>query len=78
MCYNGTESGVVMTNNEIGPYDAAIITNPELNAKIAEYEKQFGMTSKEFWDAWHIDGFPDTWEGMNWNILLTYRRKEIG
>ena len=60
------------------PYDAAIMTNVEVNAKISKYEKQFGMSSKEFWEAWHKDTFPDSLEGMDWSILLTYRRKEIG
>ncbi len=67
-----------MTNTLYEPYDAAIMTNAELNAKIAKYEEQFGMTSKEFWEAWHNDAFPDSFEGMDWSILLRYRRKKIG
>jgi len=60
------------------PYDKGIMTNTEINAKIAKYEKHFGMTSKEFWEAWHSGAFPDSFEGMAWSMLLRYRRKEIG
>lgn len=50
--------------------DEGILTREEILEKIRRYEKQFGMTSKEFLTQWRAGIAPDTYETNAWAMLL--------
>ncbi len=50
----------------------ALMSKADTETRIARYEKQFGMSSEEFLEAWRDGTAPDTMETMDWSILLEY------
>ena len=52
------------------------IWQAELQAKLAAYEKQFGMTTDEFLEKWKAGEMPDTFETNDWSIIAKYREDE--
>lgn len=49
----------------------------EIEEKIARYEKLFGMSSAAFLQRWREGTAPDTFETMDWAILLRHRRNQL-
>ncbi len=50
-----------------------LISDDEIEARIAHYEKAFGMSSEEFAQKWQRGEMPDTSETNAWFILLDFR-----
>jgi hypothetical protein len=50
-----------------------LISDEEIETRIARYEKAFGMSSEEFADKWQRGEMPDTSETNAWSILLDFR-----
>ena len=50
----------------------------DIELQIAEYEEQFGMSSDEFLHRWHNGDAPDTFETMDWRILLRHQQDAVG
>jgi hypothetical protein len=53
--------------------DDGIMSDEMLNAIIAGYEKQFGISSEVFLMKWKAGEMPDTFETNDWDILLNYQ-----
>jgi len=49
------------------------MTDEEIQRILKGYEQQFGMTSEEFLKMWAEDAVPDTYETMDWAMLLRYQ-----
>lgn len=49
-----------------------LISQEEIGQKIARYEQAFGMSSREFLQTMKEGIAPDTFETMDWMILLRY------
>ncbi len=53
--------------------DGALMSKAEIGDRIAQYERQFDMSSEKFLETWHDGTAPDSFETMYWRILLKYR-----
>jgi hypothetical protein len=58
--------------DEVDDYADMIMTDEEVRAIIAGFEKQFGMTSEEFLRQRKAGTEPDTWETNAWLSLLEW------
>ena len=55
--------------------DSSLLSNEEITAQIASYEKKFGMSSQEFLQRMENGTAPDTFETMDWMILLRHQSR---
>lgn len=59
------------------PYEpeqkAGNMTRSEIETQIAQYEEQFGMSSEEFLQQMEEGRTPDSFEAIDWAILLKHR-----
>lgn len=49
------------------------LTSEDVESQIAHYECRFSMSSEEFLKRWREGTAPDTFETMDWLILLRHR-----
>ena len=54
-------------------FPISLLTDEEIDRRIAQYESQYGMTSEEFLRRRRKDTAPDTFDTMVWAALLDYR-----
>ncbi len=54
-----------------------VMSQDDIESVITQYERQFGMTSEEFLQKCHEGTAPDTYEAMDWAILLKHYRLEV-
>ncbi len=54
-----------------------VMSQDDIERVITQYERQFGMTSEEFLQKRHEGTAPDTYEAMDWAILLKYVEGDV-
>jgi len=56
------------------PWLRVLVSDKEIEDRIARHEQQFGMSSEKFLKMWRDGTAPDLFETRDWNILLKHRR----
>lgn len=57
---------------ELIEQEKGAVSKEEIENQIASYEQVFGMSSEEFLERVREGAAPDTFETMDWKILLRY------
>jgi hypothetical protein len=47
----------------------------QIEADLAHFEQEYGMTSDQFWKQYQAGKMADTADYMEWNVLLKSRRR---